>query len=855
MTEQKPTCLADYAPPAFLVDRVALTFRLAPTGAEVDAVLQIRPNPAAAAGQDLWLDGRALELVSASLDGQRLSGDLCAQTEDGLRVPARHLPVGPFTWTCTTRIDPAENTALEGLYMSKGMYCTQCEAEGFRKITYFPDRPDVMAVYTVRIQGDVPVMLSNGNPVDRGEGYAVWHDPWPKPSYLFALVAGDLRSTTDRFVTASGREVALAIWVRDGDEARCAYALDALKRSMRWDEAAYGREYDLDVFNIVAVDDFNMGAMENKGLNIFNSKFVLADVDTATDTDFANIETIIAHEYFHNWTGNRVTCRDWFQLSLKEGLTVFRDQQFSADMRSAAVERIGNVRALRAAQFPEDAGPLAHPVRPSAYVEINNFYTATVYEKGAELIRMLRSLVGPAAYRDALDLYFARHDGQACTIEDWLAAFEDSAGIDLSQFKLWYAQAGTPRLTVSEDWDGANYRLAFRQSTPQTQGQTEKQSLVIPIAYALLATDGRTLVEPRIYALTSEHAELEFALPERPVASILRGFSAPVILERTQSEADRRLLMRHDSDPFCRWEAGQGLARSAIFARCAGADSAGAAWLDAAADMALDERLDPAYRALALGLPDEDGLAAELALLGQVPDPQIIYESRRSIHSDLAGLLRPKLADMLKRLETDRPYRPDAAQTGQRALSGVLLWLSALAEPEAETCRSTYQAANNMTERLAALSALVACGKGDAELRDFAMRWTHDRLVMDKWFSLQAGRLPPNRALAVARQLAKHQSFDWKNPNRFRALVGAFARNIAAFHAKDGGGYAFVAEWVARLDPVNPQTAARLLGAFESWQRYDATRQSLIRSALKQIAARRDLSRNSREIVERMLNA
>jgi aminopeptidase N len=518
--------LADYAPPSHLVDRVALTFRLHPSATRVIARIRFRPNPARPGRHDLRLDGESLKLISAGIDGMPVEAE---PDETGLTLPADRLPDGPFDWSAEVEIDPAGNTLLEGLYQSRGMFCTQCEAEGFRRITFYPDRPDVMAPFRVRIESDLPVLLSNGNPAGAGPGWAEWDDPHPKPSYLFALVAGDLVASRDRFTTASGRPVDLGIWTRAGDEDKTGFAMDALKRSMRWDEDVYGREYDLDVFNIVAVDDFNMGAMENKGLNIFNSKYVLASPQTATDSFYAAVERIVAHEYFHNWTGNRITCRDWFQLSLKEGLTVYRDQQFMADTRGAAVQRIGALQTLRSRQYAEDAGPLAHPVRPEEYQEINNFYTATVYEKGAEVIRMLALLVGEPNYRKALDLYFQRHDGQAATIEDWLAVFQDASGRDLSQFKLWYEQAGTPRVTVTEDWDGETLRLTFAQEVPPTPGQTNKAPMVIPIAMGLIGADGAEVASTQVLGLDRPQATVAFkGLSARPAPSLLRGGSAPV---------------------------------------------------------------------------------------------------------------------------------------------------------------------------------------------------------------------------------------------------------------------------------------------------------------------------------------
>ncbi len=570
------------------------------------------------------------------------------------------MPDTPFVWEAEVEIDPAANTALEGLYMSNGMYCTQCEAQGFRKITYYPDRPDVMAPFTVRIEGDVPVLLSNGNPGASGPGWAEWHDPWPKPAYLFALVAGDLVAHSGSFTTASGREVALNVWVRPGDEGKCAYALDALKRSMRWDETEYGREYDLDVFNIVAVDDFNMGAMENKGLNVFNSKYVLASPDTATDMDFERIESIVAHEYFHNWTGNRITCRDWFQLCLKEGLTVFRDQQFTGDQRSHAVKRIEDVLQLRARQFREDNGPLAHPVRPASFVEINNFYTATVYEKGAELIGMLRQLVGADGYARALDLYFDRHDGDAATIEDWLKVFEDATGRDLSQFARWYAQAGTPRLRVEEDFKDGIYTLHFEQKTPSTPGQDQKQPQVIPIAVGLLNPNGDEVVPTTILEMTDDRQSFSFSgLATRPVPSILRNFSAPVILERPSTAEERAFLLAHDTDPFNKWEAGRQLAKDVLTAMVRDGSQPGPAYLDALERVARDDTLDPAFRALALRLPSEDDMAQTLCDAGMTPDPGRIHEAREKVADALAYHLRAILPAIYEDMNLPGPYSPD----------------------------------------------------------------------------------------------------------------------------------------------------------------------------------------------------
>ncbi len=849
-TAPQPIHLADYQPPAFLIDHVALSFRLAPKATRVRAEIRFRPNPAVPSGHDLRLDGEGLTLMSAAINGTETDAQPDAT---GLTIPHAALPEGAFDWTCEVEIAPDGNTALEGLYMSNGMYCTQCEAEGFRKITFYPDRPDVMAPFRVRIEADLPVLLSNGNPVAQGPGWAEWNDPHPKPAYLFALVAGDLRATRDRFRTMDGREVALNIWVRPGDEAKTGYAMEALKRSMIWDEQVYGRAYDLDVFNIVAVDDFNMGAMENKGLNIFNSRYVLASPETATDADYASIERIIAHEYFHNWTGNRITCRDWFQLSLKEGLTVFRDQQFMGDMRSHAVKRIDDVLTLRARQFREDDGPLAHPVRPESYVEINNFYTATVYEKGAELIRMLHLLVGEEGYVAALDLYFTRHDGQACTIEDWLAVFEEATGRDLSQFKRWYEQAGTPRVDVTEEWQSGTYTLTLRQHTPPSPGQPLKEPLLIPVAMGLLAPDGSELLPTQVLELNAPEQSFVFdGLPVQPVASLLRGFSAPVVLRHDLTSEDRAVLLAHDSDPFNRFEAGRALARDILHAMVLDGAKPGPDYLDALHRMLTDEGLDPAFRALALRLPGQDDLAASLHAAGHVPDPDAIHAARQEASRLIAAALAPELTQIVARMTTPGPYSADARDAGRRALRVQAVALLAYADKGAKAAE-IFARADNMTEQMGAWSALLGIGAGAPEGAQFYRQWAQDRLVVDKWFAAQVVHAPPAQAAATARALSEHPDFDWKNPNRFRAVIGALGMNTAGFHARDGAGYRLVADWLIRLDNVNPQTAARVSTVFETWRRYDDARQALIRAELRRIMDQDPLSRDMTEMVGRML--
>jgi len=846
---RQPIRLSDHTPPSHLIDRVELTFRLAPKATRVTSRIRFRPNPARP-GADLRLDGEGLKLIAATIDGAPVTAKPDAT---GLTLQAAALPDRPFDWQAEVEIDPSANTALEGLYISRGMFCTQCEAEGFRRITFYPDRPDVMAPFRVRIESGLPVLLSNGNPAGRGAGWIEWDDPHPKPAYLFALVAGDLIATRDRFTTRSGRKVDLAIWVRAGDEDKTAYAMDALKRSMAWDEEVYGREYDLDVFNIVAVDDFNMGAMENKGLNIFNSRYVLASPEIATDEDYASIERIIAHEYFHNWTGNRITCRDWFQLSLKEGLTVYRDQQFMADARGAATQRIGEALTLRSRQFREDAGPLAHPVRPAEYVEINNFYTATVYEKGAEVIRMLATLVGEAGYAKALDLYFDRHDGQACTIEDWLKVFEDATGRDLSQFKRWYEQAGTPRVRVTEDWDSGRFRLTLRQSMPLTPGQPKKAPMTIPLALGLIGANGQEVAPTQVVELNEPEITLDFeGLGARPVPSLLRGFSAPVVLEHDPEPGALAHLLAHDTDPFARWEAGRRLALQAASSMILAGAPADPAWLNALDPIVRDDHLDPAFRALMLRLPEDETLAAHLADRGETPDPDAIHAARKAMRRAVAERFAADLRGLVNALAPVIPYSPDAASAGRRKLRLTALGLVAQID-RGEMAEAVFKRADNMTEQLGALACLVDAGRGATALAAFHDRWRHERLVIDKWFALQTSHARPDCAVTTAEGLTRHDDFDWTNPNRFRALFGGFAGNHAGFHQASGAGYDLLADWLIRLDARNPQFAARMSTAFETWQRYDAARQAKARAALERIGAHPKLSRDMGEMVERML--
>ncbi len=874
-----PKLLKDYAPPAYLIEAVELDFALDPSETRVAAKLKVRPNPkAATGGRPLVLDGEGLALKSIALNGKRLAPEDYTLTETGLSIAS--VPAEPFTLEVATLCNPDANTALSGLYRSRGTYCTQCEPEGFRRITYFIDRPDVLAVYTVRIEADraaAPVLLSNGNPLAQGDipgtgrHFAIWHDPFPKPSYLFALVGGNLARVPDSFVTASGRKVDLAICVEPGKEDRCAWAMESLKRAMRWDEERFGREYDLDVFNIVAVSDFNMGAMENKGLNIFNDKLVLARPDTASDADYASIEGVIAHEYFHNWTGDRVTCRDWFQLCLKEGLTVFRDQEFTADTRSGPVERIAAVRMLKTHQFPEDAGPLAHPVRPRSYIEINNFYTATVYEKGAELCRMLQTLLGRDGFRKGLDLYFERHDGQAVTVEDFVAAMADALGRDLSQFMLWYTQSGTPELACSLDYDARSQsaRLSVSQVIPPTPGQNKKEPMLIPLKLGLIGAngdeiplrlDGATVSDGLIEVTAREQVFTFTNIPSAPTPSLLRGFSAPARIT-TSLDPDRiEFLMMHDSDPFNRWQAAQTYATNLLTAamrsgdECADNQGDGAARLARVLDVtANDAALLSAYRAEFLKLPSEPDIARELA---RDVDTDAVHQARESLRASIGNAIRETLAELYAKSAPSGPYSPDPESAGVRALRSAALDLLAAtgAAPEIARAERHYREATNMTDATAALSILsqVPGPERDAALDHFYARWQDEPLVLDKWFAVQARAARPD-SVETVQGLLSHPKFSLRNPNRIRALIGSFVHsNPTGFNRADGAGYRLLAAQALEIDRFNPQVAARLLGALESWRILEKGRQTHAKAALEALAAS-SLSTDSYEIVAKTL--
>jgi len=873
MTTQ-PVLLSEYRPPSFLVSSVDLGFDLDPAATRVVSRLALHRNLKAAPDEPLHLNGEALTLVRIARDGVPLA-------EDAYRIEAGILTIAEMPSECMleieTRIAPAENTELSGLYVSGGGYFTQCEAEGFRRITYFPDRPDVMARYTVAITADksrVPVMLSNGNPgpvEDLGDGRhrITWVDPHPKPCYLFALVAGDLVSVKDHYTTKSGRPVDLGIYVRRGDEDKCAHAMRSLKTSMRWDEDVFGLEYDLDVFNIAAVSDFNMGAMENKGLNVFNTKYVLAKPETATDGDYQGIESVIAHEYFHNWTGDRVTCRDWFQLSLKEGLTVYRDQEFSADQSSRAVKRIGDVRALRAAQFREDRGPLAHPVQPKSYLAIDNFYTATVYSKGAEVIRMMATIIGREAFRKGMDLYFERHDNSAVTIEDFVAAMADASGVNLDKFRTWYDQAGTPEVSVDDvyDPDSKQYRLTIRQNTKPTPGQPDKQPVVIPMAMGLLDGNGQELEtrlagetssKPGTRVLLADDAETTFTFEDvasPPVPSLFRGFSAPVKLSGISPERSR-FLAAHDTDPFVRWESGQQYATRVLLDLIPAWHRGDTLTIDSGLIEAFAETLaqsdkDPAFVAEAMYLPGEAYLADQM----EVADVDAIHAVRDAARIAIGEALRDRLRATYDRYTDSGPYSIDGAAIGRRALrNACLAYLSAGGDPS--PAKHQFDTAGNMTDSLAALGVLANIDRPErvVALAAFHARWHDDPLVLDKWFSIQATSSLLD-AVAHVRALSRHADFDLRNPNRIRALVGAFAgANQVRFHDPKGEGYRFVADIVIQLDPSNPQVAARMVGPLGQWRRMDVSRQALMRAELERILALPGLSTNTYEMVSKSLN-
>jgi aminopeptidase N len=853
--ERKAVRLADYAPPAFAVDRVELDFELDPAATVVKAKISMRrlaPGP-------MVLDGRDLELLGIKLDGEALGGN--AYTVAGNKLTIADAPEA-FTLETTVKISPATNTELSGLYTSGTGFFTQCEPEGFRKITYFPDRPDVMATYKVTLRADrakYPVLLSNGNKIAEGEDgaahWAVWEDPHPKPSYLFALVAADLVAVRDEFVTSSGKRVELGIYVQAGDEGRCGHAMQAVKSSMKWDEERFGLEYDLDIFNIAAVSDFNAGAMENKGLNIFNTAYVLASPETATDADFQGVERVIAHEYFHNWTGDRVTCRDWFQLSLKEGLTVFRDQEYMGDMFSAAVKRIADVRMLRTTQFKDDAGPLAHPVRPASYLEINNFYTTTIYEKGAEVVRMYQTLMGRDAFRRGFDTYIEKNDNSAATVEDFFGAMQSATEIDLTHLMRWYEQAGTPEISFDEGYDSTakSFTLTLRQSTKPTPGQPEKKPFLMPVTIGLLSETGEELLEKTV---VFDKAVQDFTfegIPARPVPSLFRNFSAPVRL-LGQNAGRLAFLAAHDTDLFNRWDALQQYATQVLLKAIA-AHREGAAFAvddrlrDAIGAVLADAGRDPAFAADAMLLPGESLLADAM----DVVDPDAIFAVRRAARAALGTALRAAFERVIEAFGDVAPDDLSGHAMGARAVKNAALGYLAAAG-DTKRAAAQFGAAANMTDTLAALALLVEIpgDARDAALAAFHGKWRSNPLVLDKWFSVQA-RSGAADTLARVKALMAHPDFEFKNPNRVRALLGAFGSNQARFHDKSGDGYRLMADLIITLDAKNPQLAARFCTVMGSWRRYDPARQALMKENLERILAVETLSHNTYEMASKAL--
>ena len=865
--------LKDYKAPEFLIDTIDLTFELGEEETIVTSRLALqRSDPAA---ETLRLNGEHLELLSIAKDGEPLDKAGYDLTDKHLTLPVA-TGEESFTLEIKTRLKPQENTALEGLYKSSGNFCTQCEAQGFRRITYYLDRPDVMAVFTTTIIGDgtrYPVMLSNGNLtekaiVDGGRTSVTWHDPHPKPAYLFALVAGDLAVVEDHFTTRSGRNVKLQIFVEKGNEDKCGHAMTSLKKSMKWDEEKYGREYDLDIFMIVAVSDFNMGAMENKGLNIFNSKYVLASPETATDADFDGIESVIAHEYFHNWTGNRITCRDWFQLTLKEGLTVFRDQQFSADMNSAAVQRIGDVQRLRAAQFPEDAGPLAHPIQPQSYVEINNFYTATVYEKGAEVIRMIHTLLGEENFRKGMDLYFERHDGQAVTTEEFVSALEDGSGVDLTQFRRWYVTPGTPTIQVKESYDAARgeYTLAFAQKNVKA-GKAFKP-LHIPLRMGLLDEAGTAIPFPdgphkgekeAVFSLTDDNQSLTFSgLQSRPHASLFRGLSAPVILDQKMDDPALAFFYAKDQDPFNRWDAGQRLASNIILNQLSPANKGKdvtlpAAFMEAFDALLEDKQLDRAFAAAALTLPGEQDVAQKMPVVDVDGLHRVREDARRQI-----GLgFEEKWLRIYEECRNSPSPANQPESSSRRLKNTALNYLIATGREEYyQLAKAQYRTSDSMTDSVAALSALKDISDPIREeiFADYYDRWQKEALIIDKWFMLQAMAVRET-TIEDVRGLMQHPAFNLLNPNRMRSLIGAFASgNPVSFHDPSGEGYRILSGVIAELNKPNPQIAARLVAPLGQWRRYDAERQTLMKAELEKILELPGLSNHVYEMANKSLH-
>ncbi|MET3589406.1 aminopeptidase N [Bartonella silvatica] len=865
--------LEDYQQTPYDIPKTQLHFRLEPTKTSVTATLSIEPRHNTKELTPLVLSGDELTLVSVAINGEKLSESAYKATPSRLEITAP--PTTPFTLQLVTEVNPESNRKLMGLYLSNGIYCTQCESEGFRRITYFYDRPDILSTYKVKIEADsqtIPILLSNGNLVETGtlennRHFAIWEDPYPKPSYLFALVGGDLDKLEDHFITVSGRRIELGLYVEKGKTKQATYAMDALKRSMRWDEQHFGREYDLDVFNIVAVSDFNMGAMENKGLNIFNDKYVLADPETATDQDYRDVERVIAHEYFHNWTGNRITCRDWFQLCLKEGLTVYRDQEFSSDQNVRSLQRIKNIKTLKSAQFSEDSGPLAHPVRPRQYSQINNFYTTTVYEKGAEVVRMVHTILGPDLFRKGMDLYFQRHDGQACTIEDFIACFAEVSQRDFSQFMLWYEQAGTPNVEIDHHYNDGVLTIHAKQHISATPKQNTKKPMLIPIAFGLLGQNGESLnydadtdIQSDVMLLSKENQTFTLkGLREKPVLSLLRDFSAPIHLKMPFNEDELIFLAQNDSNHVNRWQSLNHLMTKALVQAIQDNTQAKgdmpSTLLNLIETIIQDESLEPEFRAFCLNLPSE----AELAqIIGENVDPERIHHIRDQFLASLAHTHQELFTEVYTKIQINEPYSPNTVQTGKRALRNIMLDYLSIAEAQPNRASAQYATANNMTDRMASINILVRhfnkSEQAQSALNDFENQYRHDPLVMDKWFSIQA-MVAGDSTLGHVQKLMHHPLFSKDNPNRVRALIGVFAsQNPTGFHRTDGASYHFLCQIILEIDKKNPQLSSRLLTMTRSWRQLEPIRRKKFETALKTIAEAPNLSSDVEDIINRLLD-
>ncbi|WP_375658789.1 aminopeptidase N [Bartonella sp. MR30HLJHH] len=864
--------LEDYQPTPYAIPKTQLSFQLAPTKTYVTAILSIEPRHNTKELTPLVLSGDDLTLISVSINGETLAPNTYKVTPSRLEIT--NPPAALFTLKLVTELNPESNRQLMGLYLSNGVYCTQCESEGFRRITYFYDRPDVLSTYRVKIEADsqtIPILLSNGNLVETGtlennRHFAIWEDPYPKPSYLFALVGGDLDKLEDHFTTVSGRRIELGIYVEKGKTKRATYAMDALKRSMRWDEQCFGREYDLDVFNIVAVSDFNMGAMENKGLNVFNDKYVLADPETATDQDYRNVERVIAHEYFHNWSGNRITCRDWFQLCLKEGFTVYRDQEFSSDQNVRSLQRIENIKTLKATQFAEDAGPLAHPVRPRQYSQINNFYTTTVYEKGAEVVRMIRTILGPSLFRKGTDLYFQRHDGQACTIEDFITCFAEVSGQDFSQFMLWYEQAGTPNVKIDSHYSDGVLTIHAKQHIPATPQQNTKKPMLIPILFGLLGPNGENLtyeadtdIQSNVMLLSKENQTFTLkGLREKPVLSLLRDFSAPINLQTPFNESELIFLAQHDDNHINRWQSLNHLMTQALIQSIQDETKAKegmpSALIKLIEAIITDESLEPEFRAFCLSLPSEVELAHTL---GKNVDPERIHHVRNQFLASLAHTHQGLFTKFYGQMQTKEPYSSNTVQAGKRALKNIILDYLSITEANPNRAAAQYATADNMTDRMASIAVLVKrfneSEQAQNALNDFENRYHHDPLVMDKWFSIQA-MVAGASTLKDVQKLMQHPLFSKDNPNRVRSLIGVFAfNNLTGFNRIDGASYHFLCQIILEIDKKNPQLASRLLTTMRSWRQLEPIRQQKLETELKTIAAAPKLSSDVADIINRLL--